>query len=86
MVVVYIIRSVASGLYYVGHTEDLERRLEEHNSGRSHFTKKRGPWELVYQEEIGSRGEAMRRERAIKARRSRLYIERLVAEYRARQD
>ena len=85
MIVVYILRSVTTGRFYVGHTEHLAQRLEEHNDGRSRFTKGRGPWELVYTEERGTRGEAMQREVAIKGRKSKRYIEGLVAEYRAKQ-
>ena len=85
MFVVYILRSTTTGQFYVGHTEHLAQRLEEHNDGRSHFTKGRGPWEMVYKEEMGTKGEAMKRESAIKGRKSKRYIEGLIADYRATQ-
>ena len=84
MFVVYIIRSESRGIFYVGHTEDLEQRIEEHNGGRSHYTKGRGPWEVVYREEVGTRSAAMKREAEIKGRKSKRFIERLVSEYRVR--
>jgi len=65
------------GKFYVGPTDDLIRRREEHNypetdSGK--FTHKNGPWVLVYQEELESRSEAVIRERFIKSRKSSKWI------------
>ncbi|MBT1706577.1 GIY-YIG nuclease family protein, partial [Chryseosolibacter indicus] len=70
--------------YYVGHTDSIERRLEEHNTGRgSTFTSNCHPWTLVYQESFSTRLEATRREREIKNKKSRKYIEWLIAQPRA---
>ena len=44
---VYLLRSLKTGKFYVGWTTDLNRRLSEHNSGESHYTKSRGPWGLI---------------------------------------
>ncbi len=60
---VYILRSLKDGGYYIGHTSDLERRLEYHNSGKQRSTRHRTPFELVYYEEFTSRSEAVRREK-----------------------
>jgi putative endonuclease len=52
---------------YTGITNDLDRRLAEHASGKgARYTKGRGPFRLVYQEICASRAEASRRESAIK--------------------
>ncbi len=75
---VYILQSEKDGSYYIGHTEDLEDRLNRHNQGRSSYTKARAPWRLIYQEEFHSRSEAMGREREIKSHKNREYIECLV--------
>ncbi len=75
---VYILQSEKDGSYYIGHTEDLEDRLNRHNQGRSSYTKSRAPWRLIYHEVYGSRVEAMRRENEIKRTKSREYIEQLV--------
>jgi putative endonuclease len=67
--VVYVVRC-RTGDLYTGCTTDLQRRVREHNSGiGSRFTRSRLPVTLVYKEELGSRSEALRRERAIKAMR-----------------
>lgn len=64
---VYVLRC-RTGHLYTGCTTDVERRVREHNAGTgSKFTRSRLPVSLVYKEEAGSRSEALRRERAIKA-------------------
>jgi putative endonuclease len=78
MFFVYVLRSLQNDSFYVGYTHDLRRRIVEHQSGRSHFTKKRGPWELVYVEVFSTRSEAMKREAEIKGRKSKRYIKGLV--------
>jgi len=80
---VYILKSEKDGTYYVGHTSDLGERLNRHNQGRSAYTRSKCPWKLVYQEAFDSKAEAMRREREIKEKRSRGYIEQMVRASRA---
>jgi len=63
---VYVLRC-RTGEFYTGCTTDIDRRLREHNSGRgARFTRTRRPVALVYQENVKSRAEALRRELAIK--------------------
>jgi|GEM_PF-169266 len=75
---VYVIESLKDGTYYVGSTRDLSERMERHNQGRSTYTKSRKPWKLVYTEEHPDRSRAIIREREIKSRKSKGYIEALV--------
>ena len=65
---VYILRSERDGSLYVGQTNDLSRRLDQHNNphGRS-YTAKRGPWVLCHREEHADRSAASRRERYLKS-------------------
>ena len=74
---VYILQSESTGRYYVGQTKALDQRLRRHNEGRTEANRGRGPWHLVYQEEFQTRQAAVVRERAIKHRKSRAYIETL---------
>ncbi|MBI5370818.1 MAG: GIY-YIG nuclease family protein [Sphingobacteriales bacterium] len=64
---VYILKC-SDGLYYTGVTNDIERRLWEHNSGfsKTSFTYKRRPVELVYLEHFDDINKAIPREKQLK--------------------
>ncbi|MBA3608082.1 MAG: GIY-YIG nuclease family protein [Chthoniobacterales bacterium] len=51
---------------YIGLTENLERRLQQHNAGVSKWTKNRGPWKLVWQSEPMSLSDARKLENQLK--------------------
>jgi len=76
---VYIIYSPSKDRYYVGQTQDLEKRLQDHCNSRSGFTKSVKDWKLVYFEEFETRSESVQREVEIKKKKSRKYIEYLIA-------
>jgi len=81
-VFVYILRSLRTGRYYVGSTEDLSFRLDEHNrpeKNRSRWTRGRGPWELVYQRRFSTIRNARRAERFVKGMKSRDFIDKLIS-------
>ena len=64
---VYILQC-ADGTLYTGITNDLERRVAEHEAGQgAKYTKGRGPFQLVYQESCEDRGLASKRENEIKS-------------------
>lgn len=63
---VYILRCRDDTLY-TGITDDVDRRLEAHNAGKgAKYTRGRGPVTVVYREVCRSKGEALKREYAIK--------------------
>jgi putative endonuclease len=64
---VYILRSQRTNRYYIGQTRNVEQRLTYHQANYSKSLKNRGPWELVYREEHGTRAAAVQRERQIKS-------------------
>lgn len=66
MFYVYILKSLSSGVYYVGMAKDIQVRLKEHNAGKSKFTKGHLPFELVYQEGPFPAEEARKREKQLK--------------------
>jgi putative endonuclease len=73
---VYILEN-ATGRFYVGSSDDPERRESEHNDagrGRRTFTHKHGPWKLVWREPHPSRAAAIARERQIKNMKSARWI------------
>ena len=45
---IYILQSSKSNILYYGYTTDLKKRLREHNSGKTKFTKGHLPWKLVW--------------------------------------
>ncbi|MBL7800184.1 MAG: GIY-YIG nuclease family protein [Chitinophagales bacterium] len=80
MYFIYILYSASANKYYVGHTDNLERRLFEHNNGMTRFTSNiASDWNIMYTETFESRTLAAKREREIKARKSRVYIQSLIA-------
>jgi predicted GIY-YIG superfamily endonuclease len=63
---IYMLRC-ADASYYVGHTDNLEKRIAEHQSGAvSGYTQSRRPVNVMYSEALSSRVEALERERQIK--------------------
>ena len=70
------------GTFYTGWTNNLEKRLKDHNDGKgAKYTKARLPVSLIYYEEFQTKEEAMRREYAIK-QMTRSEKSKLVSEYR----
>ena len=63
----YVIKSL-EGYYYTGMTEDLKRRLSEHNNKTKSFWTKRGTnWEVIYSEEFDNKKDALKKERWMKS-------------------
>jgi len=64
---IYILQSYKSSKYYIGSTNNLERRLREHNQGKNKSTKNKGPWKIIYREQCSSELFARNRELKIKS-------------------
>ena len=67
MYYVYILKNDLSNKHYIGSTNHLERRLDEHNRGQTKSTKARGLWSIIYTEKFNLQIEAKRREIQIKS-------------------
>ena len=80
MACVYVLFSEKLNKFYVGACVDIGRRLYEHNIGHSKFTSLGIPWRLVYREEYPDLQLAKMREREIKRKKSRKYLEGLIIE------
>jgi putative endonuclease len=78
MFCVYILQSESTSRYYIGSTNDLDRRLSEHVRGHSLATRGRGPWKVVYTEPCESLRKARHRELEIKRWKSVKLIEVLI--------
>ena len=75
---VYVLQSGTTGRFYVGSTDHLVRRFSEHRGGKVKATRKRGPWTVVYWEQLATLVEARRREYEIKQWKSSKMIGTLV--------
>jgi putative endonuclease len=75
---VYILYSQRIARFYVGYTNDINRRIAEHNRIKGKYTDRGIPWQLAYTECFSSKEEAAKREAFIKAQKSKAYIENLI--------
>ncbi|MBU6500214.1 MAG: GIY-YIG nuclease family protein [Patescibacteria group bacterium] len=66
MFCVYILKSSKDGNLYIGYTDNLGRRLAEHNAGKSQATRPRIPFKLIYCEAYLSAKDAKHREHNLK--------------------
>ncbi len=80
MFYIYILYSENADKYYIGQTDNVERRLLEHNEfSENSFTSKYRPWVLMAKFAVGnSRGVALKIEKHIKKQKSRKYIEQII--------
>ncbi|HQW18348.1 MAG: GIY-YIG nuclease family protein [Bacteroidia bacterium] len=75
MFTVYVIYSQSHNVFYKGMTEDLERRLFQHNNGLlGNYTKNKAPWRLVYSETFLSKSDALKREKYFKTGAGRDFL------------
>ena len=63
---VYILQSEVDGDYYKGITQNIEKRLSEHNAGESKFTSTKTPWKVVCTYSFENKREALIEEKRIK--------------------
>jgi len=81
MYYVYILISLKDRNLYTGSTNDLRRRLEEHNSGQVFATKTRRPFNLIYYEACVIEKDARLRERYLKTSWGKRYIKSRLKSY-----
>ena len=67
MYYVYVIKSLVKNYIYVGMTNDIERRVLEHNSEENKSTKAYKPFILIHKEQFETRIEARKREKYLKS-------------------
>jgi putative endonuclease len=74
---VYVLQN-PDGKIYIGQTDDLDRRCDQHNDPAHTLTRTtkrfRGPWKLLYSERADSRSMAIKRERALKSGQGRAWL------------
>ena len=81
MFYIYLIESVNGGELYIGSTDNLKRRLEEHNQGLNFSTKRYKPWKYVYIEGCLEKTDAARREKYLKSTQGRRMLRKRLKDY-----
>ncbi|MFZ1976737.1 MAG: GIY-YIG nuclease family protein [Bacteroidota bacterium] len=75
---VYILYSKILDRFYIGTTNNIERRLAQHNRPHKGYTNSGQPWILLYSEQFVSKKDALIRELYIKKKKSKEFIEKLI--------
>lgn len=78
MYTTYILQSEKNGSYYIGSTENIDKRIEKHNKGYSRYTKSKRPLKIVYQEQYLAGSEAKKREYYLKSLKNRKALEQII--------
>ncbi|MBI5466041.1 MAG: GIY-YIG nuclease family protein [Candidatus Kerfeldbacteria bacterium] len=73
----YALKSLTDGHLYIGLTQDVEKRLKEHNTGKTRSTRNRLPFRLIYQESFNTRLEARQKEKYLKSGIGREFLKSL---------
>ena len=78
----YVLLSFKDNEYYIGYTNDLKRRIEEHNVGKNFSTKSRMPLKLIYFEACLNEDDAKQREKYFKSTIGRRYLSKRLQNWR----
>ena len=70
----YVLKSLKNASLYTGYTNDLRKRVKEHNDGESGYTKKYLPYELIYYEACVNQSDAKARETQLKTGLGKRYL------------
>jgi len=70
----YVIQSKKDNKWYTGHTNDLRKRFNEHNSNKVYSTKSRSPFSLIYYEVCLNQQDARSREKYLKTEMGKRYL------------
>jgi putative endonuclease len=74
----YVLKSKNFDYFYKGHCKDLQKRLDQHNSGMTVAIRPYVPFEIVYFEEFETLIEAIKREKYFKSSRGRQFLKKLL--------
>ena len=74
-----MLKSLKDGKRYIGYTKDIDRRLKEHNSGKTASTKLRRPFVVIYTEKFSSKEEAEAREKHFKSGKGREELNKILS-------
>ena len=75
--ITYALKSLKDGTLYIGMTSDVERRLKQHNSGKTSSNRHSVPFEIIYTKPFESRADARKHEKHLKSGSGRESLKRL---------
>jgi putative endonuclease len=74
-IMLYILRGLSTEKHYIGITNNLERRLQEHRGGSTKGGQVIGDFKLIHTEEFPDYSSARKREKFLKSGQGRKWIE-----------
>jgi putative endonuclease len=77
----YVLQSESDENFYVGFTQDLKLRFEQHAKGRVDSTKGRRPLKIIYYEACINQEDALRRERYLKTYNGKRFLHKRIRSY-----
>ena len=81
MYIIYAIYNNKYKKFYIGQTDDIEKRLDLHNNKtfkHCYTSRFDGEWKLIYQEDVSTRQEALKREKQLKSFRGREFVKKFI--------
>jgi len=78
---VYVLRSFKDHMFYIGSTNNLKRRFQQHQRGENVSAAKRLPMELIYFEGHCSKNDAIRREKYFKTTKGKVTLRQVMRNY-----
>src|SRR4051812_3504769 len=80
---VYVLENSDDKGWYIGQTDDIDRRLKQHNNGNGGRTTKMksGPWKLIYAEAYCDKRDALGREKFLKSGSGHTYLKKQMRYY-----
>lgn len=78
---IYVLKSSRDNHFYVGYTENLKSRFEQHSKGQVSSTKERRPLKIIYSEACLDKKDAMHREKYLKTYLGKLFIRNRLKSY-----
>lgn len=82
MYYVYVLINLKNNRLYTGSTDDIVRRIKEHNTGKSRYTRATRPFKLLYTETFKTLSEARRREMFLKTGKGRKLLKQVLSNMR----
>jgi putative endonuclease len=79
MFTVYVLKSSINGKLYIGYSRDINKRIADHNRGKTRSTKAYAPYSLVHKEIYKNKTEAIKREIFLKSGQGRKFLKSVVA-------